>query len=133
MKRSVFLHVTYLAIAGSLCVQGAWSAEARSIIEQANSADHVAAIHRRRRIIKQIDLMHADRAIAGSDPDVLVKFKFDFVNTGETQIDSVTWDWSEGNTAPFPSQVRPSFNSAGFRKWFDEGTEIVRVFLEESK
>ena len=123
----------YMGITGFLCAPDALSAESKSIIEQVNSVEHVAAINRTRRIIKQIDLMHADTAIAGTEPNVLVKFKFDFINTGETQIDSVRWDWSEGNTAPFPSEVRPSFNSAGFRKWFDEGTDIVRVFLDESK
>jgi hypothetical protein len=128
----LFSSIIYLGITGALCTQGAWSAESESIIEQANSPEHVAAINRTRRIIKQFDVMHADRAIPGTNPDVLVKFKFDFVDSG-TQIDSVSWDWSEGNTAPFPSKVIPGFNSVGFRKWFDEGTDIVRIFQEETK
>ena len=122
------LFITYL-----LCAQIVWSTEHKSIIDQANSPEHIAAIDRTRRIIKHFDLIHANPAFAGTNSDVLVKFKFDFIDSGGTQIDSVFWDWSEGNTVPFPSKVIPGFNSAGFKKWYREGTDIVRVFLEETK
>ena len=126
--RRVLTLATYALLFG----QSAWPAQEKSIIEQANSAEHIAAINRPRRIIKQFDVMHADRAVAGTRLDVLLPFKFDFLDSGATQIDSVTWDWSEGNVAPFPSQVRPSFNSAGFQKWYREGTDIVRIFVQET-
>ena len=115
-----------------LCDQSVWSAEDKSIIDQANSPEHIAAINRPCRIIKQFDVAHADPAVAGTNPDVLVKLKFDFIDSG-TQIDSVSWNWSESNVGPFLSKVRSSFNSAGFKKWYGEGTDSVRVFLEESK
>ena len=116
----------------SLCTNDVCSADRQSTIEQANSPDHVAAINRARRIIKQFDVLHADRAIAGSDPEVVARFKFDFIDSN-TQIDAVAWDWSEGNALPFPSRSAPGFNSAGFKKWSAEGTDIVRIFLEETK
>ena len=103
------------------------------MIDQANSEAHIAAVNRERRIVVNFDAMHADRGFAHADVDALVKLKFDFIDTPGVQIYSVFWNWNEGNTSSFPSSVIPSFNEAGFQKWFKEGTDIVRVFLEETK
>jgi len=112
----------------SACAQGDMS-----MIDQANSDEHIAAISRGRRIVVNFDAMHADPSFANANVDALVEYKFGFIDTPGTQIDSVFWNWNEGNTSPFPSDVIPTFNDAGFQKWFEEGTDIVRIFLEETK
>ena len=49
------------------------------------------------------------------------------------RIDSIWWNWGEGNIAPYPSDILPLYDHPGYRQWVDDGVDIVRVFQEETQ
>ena len=98
------------------------------------SSEHIDAINRRRRIIVNFDVISADGArFATKEIERLVEWKFMFADEPGTHIDSIYWSWGEGHQAPYPSDVLPLYDSPGFKKWADEGINIVQVFLEAAK
>ena len=98
------------------------------------SAAHIDAINRRRRVIVNFDVISADGArFATKEIERLVEWKFMFADEPGTHIDSIYWSWGEGHQAPYPSEVLPLYDSPGFKKWADDGINIVQVFLETAK
>ena len=98
------------------------------------SAAHIDAINRRRRVIVNFDVISADgERFATKEIERLVEWKFMFADEPGTYIDSIYWSWGEGHQAPYPSEVLPLYDSPGFKKWADDGINIVQVFLEAAK
>ena len=98
------------------------------------SSEHIDAINRRRRVIVNFDVISADGArFATKEIERLVEWKFMFADEPGTHIDSIYWSWGEGHQAPYPSEVLPLYDSPGFKKWADDGVNIVQVFLEAAK
>ena len=98
------------------------------------SSEHIDAINRRRRVIVNFDVISADGArFATKAIERLVEWKFMFADEPGTHIDSIYWSWGEGHQAPYPSDVLPLYDSPGFKKWADDGVNIVQVFLEAAK
>ena len=98
------------------------------------SSEHIDAINRRRRVIVNFDVISADGArFATKEIERLVEWKFMFADEPGTHIDSIYWSWGEGHQAPYPSDVLPLYDSPGFKKWVDDGVNIVQVFLEAAK
>ena len=98
------------------------------------SSEHIDAINRRRRVIVNFDVIAADGArFATKEIEQLVEWKFMFADEPGTHIDSIYWSWGEGHQAPYPSEVLPLYDSPGFKRWSDDGINIVQVFLEASK
>ena len=98
------------------------------------SSEHINAINRRRRVIVNFDVISSDGArFATKEIERLVEWKFMFADEPGTHIDSIYWSWGEGHQAPYPSEVLPLYDSPGFKKWADDGINIVQVFLEASK
>ena len=98
------------------------------------SSEHIDALNRRRRVIVNFDVIAADGArFATKEIEQLVEWKFMFADEPGTHIDSICWSWGEGHQAPYPSEVLPLYDSPGFKKWSDDGINIVQVFLEASK
>ena len=98
------------------------------------SPEHIDAINRRRRVIVNFDVIAADgERFATKEIERLVEWKFMFADEPGTHIDSIYWSWGEGHQAPYPSDVLPLYDSRGFKKWADDGINIVQVFLEASK
>ena len=98
------------------------------------SAAHIDAINRRRRVIVNFDVISADGArFATKEVERLVEWKFMFADEPGTHIDSIYWSWGEGHQAPYPSEVLPIYDSPGFKKWADDGVNIVQVFLDAAK
>ena len=98
------------------------------------SSEHINAINRRRRVIVNFDVISSDGArFATKEIERLVEWKFMFADEPGTHIDSIYWSWGEGHQAPYPSEVLPLYDSPGFKKWSDDGINIVQVFLEASK
>ena len=98
------------------------------------SPEHIDALNRRRRVIINFDVIAADGArFATKEIEQLVEWKFMFADEPGTHIDSICWSWGEGHQAPYPSEVLPLYDSPGFKKWSDDGINIVQVFLEASK
>ena len=98
------------------------------------SSEHIDAINRRRRVIVNFDVISSDGArFATKEIERLVEWKFMFADEPGAHIDSIYWSWGEGHQAPYPSDVLPLYDSPGFKKWADDGINIVQVFLEASK
>ena len=98
------------------------------------SSAHIDAINRRRRIIVNFDVISADGArFATKEIERLIEWKFMFTDEPGTHIDSISWSWGEGHQAPYPSDVLPLYDSPGFKRWADDGINIVQAFLEASK
>lgn len=101
------------------------------------SAQHLAAVNRRRRVVVNRDAIHGDPTF--TDPDIrdLVDYKFDFIDHYPTHIDSLWWNWGEGHQAPYPSKILPhyaqTYDHPGYQRWLDEGIDPVRIFLEETR
>ena len=96
------------------------------------SEAHLAAINRRRRIIVNFDVSYAINMSFEAYPDLaeLVEHLFTFVDAENSGIDSIWWNWCEGNQVPYPSKFLPLFDHPLYRQWVEEGTDIVRIVLE---
>ena len=97
------------------------------------SPQHLAQIERRRRVVVNFDAIHGDLKFANIPPSDLVKLSFTFADDPESQIDSIWWNWGEGHQSPYPSKVMPLYDQEGYRKWVEEGVDIMRIFLEATK
>lgn len=96
------------------------------------SQAHVAARDRRRRIMHNQDTGWGMPNVDGSDIQALNDKWYAWMVGGEnSQVDSISWCWSEGGWAPYPSKVLPVYD--GYRKWLDAGVDPVRITLDESK
>ena len=73
------------------------------------SPTHLAAIARRRRLIVNFDVTFAINVQHRRNPDRpdLVEHLFEFADAPRSQIDSMWWNWGEGNQAPYPSEHLP--------------------------
>ena len=76
------------------------------------SPTHLAAIARRRRLIVNFDVTFAINVQHRRNPDRpdLVEHLFEFADAPGSQIDSMWWNWGEGNQAPYPSQHLPLYD-----------------------
>lgn len=92
---------------------------------------HQAAVNRNRDIILNFDVMIVDPE-PGQDAHELARDRLAFVDDPEIRIDSVWWNWGEGNVVPYPSKHLPRYNHPGFQYWFDHDIDIVGIFLEET-
>ena len=101
------------------------------------SSEHIAAVNRPRQVICNFDTNFGAPSIAkklaGMDVDDLVKGFFSMIDEPGVKIDSVWWCWLDGNYANYPSQVLPVWQLPGFKKWWDQGIDPVRIFDEETK
>jgi len=99
------------------------------------SAAHVAATNRRRRIILQMDVgagpFYSD-AIGPTQLADAIDYHLSPIDQPKNQIDSVWWDWTEGNSASWPSQILPR-QTAIFPKWSQAGIDPVGVLLDQTR
>lgn len=99
------------------------------------SEEHVRAVNRRRRIVVNYDSgagMTPD-PFTFLDPQELVRICFEYIDDPDTQIDSVWWNWGEGNEAYWPSEVLGDAIEPGYGERFAEGVDIVKIFMEETR
>jgi len=99
------------------------------------SPEHLAALNRRRRIVVNFDVTFAINTHYKSYPEVLdlVEHLFGFADDPGTQIDSIWWNWGEGNQAPYASQHLPLYDHPLYQQWVDEGTDVVGLVLEATR
>ena len=95
------------------------------------SKEHLEAVNRNRRVVVNFDVMIVD-PVPGEDPYRLAKDRLTFADDVTTVIDSIWWNWGEGNVVPYPSKFLPQYDHPGFKKWLEDGVDIVRVFLDET-
>ena len=96
------------------------------------SALHREAVNRRRRVAKNFDVLLIDPDTYPSI-DAILKSRFAFIDDPESCIDSVWWNWGEGNVAAYPSKILPTYNQPAYQRWIREGIDIVRIFQDETR
>ena len=100
------------------------------------SAEHLAAVERRRRIVVRYDITGDPKDFVGEPPppEQLAKWwdaQLSLQDMPGTQIDSIIW-WSEGGVeASFKSDVRPV--GEWIKGWVEAGVEIPSLALEQSQ
>ena len=97
------------------------------------SAEHIKAVHRHRRIVVNFDVIHGDRHFTTRPVPELVQHRFGFVDDPSIHIDSIWWNWGEGNQTPYASKYLPLYKHEGYQRWIDQGIDIVKVFLDETR
>ena len=100
------------------------------------SREHIDAINRQRRIIFQDDVLANDvfrNDEVGTDRvDKVIDFYMSRLDEQPNQIDSIWFEWGEGNTAVWPSEVIPCTENV-FPRWWEAGIDPVEVLLNEAK
>ena len=100
------------------------------------TAEHHAAVNRRRRIVVRYDITGNPADFVGDPPppDQLAKWwdaQLSLQDMPGTQTDTIIW-WSEGGAeASFKSDVRPV--GEWIKGWVDAGVEIPALALEQSQ
>ncbi len=100
--------------------------------------EHRRAAARRRRIVVNFDVTFAinvyhRKSDGAVDLPGLVDHLFEFADAEGSQIDSIWWNWGEGNQAPYPSGRLPLYDHLLYRGWAEEGTDIVGLVLQETR
>ena len=94
---------------------------------------HAEAVQRPRRLVLNFDALLVDPDAYAGGVDEIVSRRFTFIDDPGIRVDSIWWNWCEGNVAPYPSRFLPRYNVPGYLRWFDEGVDIVRIFEEETR
>ena len=102
---------------------------------------HIAAINRQRRVILDYDngaVFWGNQSVENppgeADIGNHVARCFSVIDDPDSQVDSVWWDWSNGNIVAYPSKVLPTYEFFPlWKEWFKSGVDPVRVFLEETR
>lgn len=95
---------------------------------------HNDAVNRTRRTVVNFDVMIVQYAESDEySPEELLKQRMEFADNPDTTIDSIWWNWSDGNVAAFPSEIQPQLNLPSFKKWWKEGIDIVDIFDNETR
>ena len=92
------------------------------------SPTHLTAIARRRRLIVNFDVTFAINVQHRRNParpsaarSTSWSICSSLPTRPESQIDSIWWNWGEGNQAPYPSEHLPLYDHPLYQKWADEG------------
>ena len=94
------------------------------------SAEHSKAVNRQRRIVVQYDC-HGQ---IGLDFDRWIAYRFSYADQPGTQIDALWWDLGRLGNVVYPSKfLNPFDNHEGFKKWRDQGIDLVGRLVEETK
>ena len=100
------------------------------------SHDHIQAINRQRRIIFQDDVLANDvfrnDEVGTERLDKVIDFYMSRLDEQPNQIDSIWFEWGEGNTAVWPSEVIPCTENV-FPRWWEAGIDPVEILLTEAK
>ena len=97
------------------------------------SKEHIEAANRLRRIIFQYDICQF--YVEHLKPELVEEVKAYFLSPFDetpNQIDSVWYEWGEGNTAPYPSHILPPQHPV-FQEWREAGIDPILLFLDETK
>ena len=101
------------------------------------SKEHIQAVNRQRRIIFQDDVMcsgmpFTTERVGPDQLDEAVAYYMARLDFGPNQIDSVWYEWGEGNIAAWHSKILPP-PPVYFPQWWKAGIDPVRILLEESR
>ena len=99
------------------------------------SAEHLAAVARRRRIYVNNDAGYD--AVMGPHPSELtpdqwIADRFSVFTQPGSQVDCVGWCLDEGNIAAYPSQVLPELQYPTLLRWRRAGVDLAAEIVRES-
>ncbi len=101
-----------------------------------SSHEHIEAVNKQRRIIFQDDVLANDvfrnDEVGTERLDKIIDFYMSRLDEQPNQIDSIWFEWGEGNTAVWPSEVIPCTENV-FPRWWEAGIDPVEVLLTEAK
>lgn len=95
------------------------------------NADHAKARERDRRVIINYDAISF--MVDHLDGDPLIQSMFGVMDLPGSTIDSVWWNWGEGNFAFHDSEILERFTGARFPKWEEEKFDVVGLCHAETK
>ena len=100
------------------------------------SDKHTEAINRLRRIIFQDDVLANDvfrnDEVGTERIDKIIDFYMSRLDEQPNQIDSIWFEWGEGNTAVWPSELIPCTENV-FPRWWEAGIDPVEVLLTKAR
>ncbi len=101
------------------------------------SPEHQGAVNRTRRIIYHHDsAANVNWDVKGVGPeriDDVVKYIVSPLDAQPNQIDSVWYDWGEGNQAIWPSKILPVHPNNPYADWRKAGKDLVRLVMEAAQ
>jgi hypothetical protein len=100
------------------------------------SSDHMATVNRQRRIVYHHDASantHLLKDVGPERIETVVKYLVSPLDAKGYQIDSVWYDWSEGNQAFYPSDVLPALEGGPYPDWLKAGLDIIRLVQEAAQ
>ncbi len=97
------------------------------------SLDHVAAIERERRVVVNFDAFPSMMQLPSINVEHMKAALFEFIDDPQTRIDSVWWNFTEGNEAYWPSRILPFIEAPPYGEWSETGFDPVQTLLEETR
>ena len=97
------------------------------------SKAHISAINRQRRVVVNYDTQCNIPPLTspGVTPKQCAEFELSFIDEDVHSIDSVYWNFTHG-VVVYPSKIQPPLPVGQYEKWIEEGTDLLRVYLDES-
>ena len=96
-------------------------------------AEHIAAIERERRVVVNFDAFPSMMHLPSIDVEQMKAALFEFIDDPRTRIDSVWWNFTEGNEAYWPSKVLPFIEAPPYGEWAETGFDPVQTLLDETR
>ncbi len=97
------------------------------------SPDHVAAIERERRVVVNFDVFPSMMQLPSINVEHMKAVLFEFIDDPQTRIDSVWWNFTEGNEAYWPSKILPFIDAPPYGEWQETGFDPVQTLLDETR
>ncbi|MYB50375.1 MAG: family 10 glycosylhydrolase [Dehalococcoidia bacterium] len=97
------------------------------------SPDHIAAIERDRRVVVNFDAFPSMMNLPSINVEHMKAVLFEFFDDPRTRIDSVWWNFTEGNEAYWPSKILPFIDAPPYGEWKETGFDPVQTLLDETR
>ncbi|MYD51244.1 MAG: family 10 glycosylhydrolase [Dehalococcoidia bacterium] len=97
------------------------------------SPEHVAAIERDRRVVVNFDAFPSMMNLPSINVEHMKAVLFEFFDDPRTRIDSVWWNFTEGNEAYWPSKILPFIDAPPYGEWKETGFDPVQTLLDETR
>jgi hypothetical protein len=98
------------------------------------SAEHIAAVNQQRRIYYQYDgSSYEPPELLGGNMDLLMRYRFGYVDQPGSQIDLICLDVSNEGVVPYTSNILPFIQDPGLLKWREQGLDIISRMIDECR
>jgi hypothetical protein len=94
--------------------------------------EHIAAVNQQRRIFCQYDPTDFEASWLGKDIDVLMRYRFGYIDQPGSQVDAICFDWSNESAVPYESRILPFIQHPGLLRWKAQGVDTVARMVAEA-